>query len=160
MIEAIFWDNDGVLVDTEHLWALGAAALGRLALEEILKPALDSGAADPFPPAQTAAADPIPVSEKHTPPERLSGPLPWQDARKSLPETAPAVPAQPFTAFQLEHAMSQAPTLMPQPARPPALASQPASTAVRAQYRPTIAGRYPHRPALLLNACNLVSRQA
>src|SRR5512135_1988949 len=110
--------------------------------------------------AQTSAVDAIPVLEKHAAPERLGGTLARQDARKSLPEAAAALPAMPFSSLQLQHQVPGPPALVPQLPDPPALVPQVDAPAVRAGYRPGIPGRSPHSSAPFFNACNLVARQA
>jgi hypothetical protein len=152
--------REKVFINTGHLGARSGAAFRCQALEKVLKPTLDGGAADPFSLAHAAAVDPIPVLEKHAFPEGFSGSFAGQDTGKTLPETPSTAPAKPLVRFQCEHAMTRAPTFVPQSASPPALVAQAYPTAFRAGYRPAIARRYPNFPHLFFNACNLVSRQA
>jgi hypothetical protein len=94
-----------VLVNAEDLRAGCAAVFGRLAPQEILRPAFDGGTPDFFALAQPAAADPVPVLEKDAAPEWLGRALPRQDSRKTLPATATALTSQPLARFQFHHAV-------------------------------------------------------
>lgn len=68
----------------EHAGTDGAAALGRMAVEEVLKQALDGGAADVFPPPEAASVDPAVVGGEDGAAEGLGGATAGQDAGESL----------------------------------------------------------------------------
>jgi hypothetical protein len=53
--------------------------------------ALDGGRADSFAPSQAAAVDAIQMLAEDHRLECFTGPLAWQDTRKTLAEIAPAV---------------------------------------------------------------------
>ncbi len=148
-----------MFVNAKHPWACGAASFRQLAAQVILKPTLDSGAADPFSPAQSAAIHAIIVREKDVAPERLGGPFPRQDARKPLPKRMPAILATEFARFQFQDAMPQSSTLVLGLAPPFVFQAQPLALTVWAGVRPRIPGRNPNLPRRLLNACNLITRQ-
>src|SRR5437899_2428324 len=105
--------REEVFVNAEHCGTAGALTLASAQFKEIVEPTFDGGAADPFSLAQPAAADAIPVFERHTAPEWFGGSFARQNPRKSLPKGASAIPAPPLTGLQLQQNMAHAPTLVP-----------------------------------------------
>src|SRR5207342_2873843 len=75
--------------------------------------ALNGGAGDAFPLRQTGAVDAVVMALADASPERLTGAQTGQNARKSLPEIAPASLALPFPCLQFREAPSQPPAFVP-----------------------------------------------
>ena len=130
--------SEEVLINAEHLWADRSAPLSLSTPKEILKPALHGGASDSLPLAQAAAADPVPMLQVNTAAERFGGPFVRQNAREALPETAPALPTLPFSAFQFQNRMPGSPAFVPRLPKAPILYPQADAAAVRAGYRPDL----------------------
>src|SRR5579859_3911643 len=149
-----------MLVDAEHLGTGVGAAFGGAQAEEIVKPALHGGAANGLSLRQPAAADAVPMLQRDPAPERLSGPPARQNPWKSLPKAAATLVTPPLASLQFQLAVADSPALMPESPHPPVLQPQVLPATVRTGLRPGIPGRNPHSSGTLLDACNLVSRQA
>src|SRR5580765_7000502 len=88
--------GEKVLVDAQHLRTSGARPLQGQLRQPSGEPALNGGAGDAFPLRQTGAVDAVVMPLADASPERLTGAQTGQNARKSLPEIAPASLALPF----------------------------------------------------------------
>jgi hypothetical protein len=105
-----------MLIDAEDLRTLPSSPFSRQLSQPGAEPALHGRAGDPFAFCQAAAADAIEVLLTNRTPERFTGTHARQNPGKTLPETAPAAQATPFSGFQFDHTMPHTPALV---ARPP-----------------------------------------
>ena len=149
-----------MFVNTQHRRTARTLTLAAAQLEEILEPTLDGGAADAFSLAQTAAADAVPVLERHATPEWFGGSFPRQNSGKSLPKTAIAIPATPLARFQFQHHMPYAPAFVAQPPQPTVAETQAVPAALRTLHQALVASLESDPSRSFFDACNLVPRQA
>ena len=88
-----------MLLYTQHAWAGRPFALGILASQKILEPALYRRTANAFPPAQATPVYPVPVRHKNAPPKRFRRPLARPYPRKTLPKAPAAILTSIFAGF-------------------------------------------------------------
>jgi hypothetical protein len=98
-------------------------------------------AADRFPPAEPAAVDSVQVLTEDHFLEGFAGTLAGLNPWKSFPEVPSAAPALNLRGLQLQHAVPQAPVLMPHAPYIAAFVAQPIAAAVRTRPQPRVSGR-------------------
>ena len=79
-----------MLIDAQYLGAARGMPLAQLSCQSPAKVALDGGSANPFPPSQATAVDPVLMLAKNHLLVGLTGSLPYQETRKPLAEIPPA----------------------------------------------------------------------
>jgi hypothetical protein len=157
--KALFTGKE-VFVDAQDLRAAGAMPLGELALESLLRVALDGGGPDLFPPSQAAAVDAVEMLLEDRLLEGLTGTLVGENAGELLAEVAAAVQAMEFAALQQDDGMAESPVLVADLAYVPAFAAEVVALAMRTAEGPLVTGGNAYPSHGVLDVGNLVSGQA
>ena len=121
--------------------------------------ALHGGRADALSPAQTTPVDAVQVLLKNHFLEALTGSLKRLNPWNTLPKRAATVQTAALTEVQAQHALPEAPIIVPDRPPTPALVSQTRTIAVGTRYRPGMPGRYRNRAAGSFYRGNLVLGQ-
>ena len=148
--------GEEMLIDAEDPRALRSGPFARLLPQPGSEPALNGRAGNPLALRQSAAADAVQVFLTNRTAKWLTGAHPRQNARKALPEKAPAGYTTPFPGLQLDHAVPYAPAFVPRPANPQILHAEFRSPTVRTQNLPDESRCNAHLATRFFDGCNLI----